>query len=80
MLLSRAMLETAAADYDRLTGGRLAEHAAASPPAEGPDHGAYPFAWAVLRLREPIGTAGLELAAIRTTMRWRRCMSWRCII
>ena len=58
LLLSRAMLETAAADYDRLTGGRLAEHAAASPPAEGPEHGAYPFAWSVLRLRERIDQPG----------------------
>ena len=33
--LSRAMLEAAAADYERLTGGRLAEHIAASPPARG---------------------------------------------
>ena len=58
LLLSRAMLETAAADYDRLTGGRLAEHAAASPSAEGPEHGAYPFAWSVLRLRERIDRPG----------------------
>ena len=58
LLLSRAMLETAAADYDRLTGGRLAEHSAGSPPAEGPDHGAYPFAWSVLRLRERIDRPG----------------------
>jgi hypothetical protein len=56
--LSRVMLETAAADYDRLTGGRLAEHAAASPPAEGPEQGDYPFAWSVLRLRERIGQPG----------------------
>ncbi len=56
--LSRAMLEAAAADYDRLTGGRLAEHAAASPPADAPDHGAYPFAWSVLRLREQIDRPG----------------------
>jgi hypothetical protein len=56
--LSRTMLETAAADYDRLTGGRLAEHAAASPPAMGTEQGPYPFAWAVLRLREQIGRLG----------------------
>ena len=37
--LSRAVLEAAAADYDRLTGGRLAEHAAASPPAQGSELG-----------------------------------------
>lgn len=58
LLLSRAMLESAAADYDRLTGGRLAEHAAASPSPEGRDHGAYPFAWSVLRLRERIDRPG----------------------
>jgi len=58
ILLSRALLETAAADYDRLTGGRLAEHAAVAPPAMGTEHGPYPFAWAVLRLRGPIGTPG----------------------
>jgi hypothetical protein len=58
LLLSLAILETAAADYDRLTGGRLAEHSAASPPAEGPDHGAYPFAWSILRLRERIDRPG----------------------
>ena len=52
--LSRAVLEAAAADYDRLTGGRLAEHAAASPPALGSELGPYPFAWGVLRLRERI--------------------------
>ena len=54
LLLSRAMLEATAADYDRLTGGRLAEHAVASPSAEGSDQGDYPFAWSVLRLRERI--------------------------
>jgi hypothetical protein len=58
ILLSRAMLETAAADYESLTGGRLAEHLAASPPAMGTEHGPYPFAWAVLRLREQIGRPG----------------------
>jgi hypothetical protein len=54
LLLSRAMLEAAAADYDRLTGGRLAAHVAASPPAEGTEQGAYAFAWSLLRLRERI--------------------------
>src|SRR5262249_39252531 len=44
MLLDRAFVEAAAADYDRLTGGRLAEHQAASPPAMGTDHGVFPFA------------------------------------
>ncbi len=58
LLLSRAMLEAAAADYDGLTGGRLAEHVAASPPAMGEEQGAYPFAWAVLRLREQIDKPG----------------------
>ena len=77
--LSRAMLEAAAADYDRLTGGRLAEHAAASPPAEAPDHGAYPFAWSVLRLRERIDQPGWSWFCTTTTMRWRRCMSRHCI-
>ena len=57
-LLSRAMLEAAAADYDRLTGGRLGEHEAVSPPAEGVDQGPYPFAWSVLRLRDQIDTPG----------------------
>lgn len=58
MPLSRAMLEAAAADYDRLTGGRLAEHTAASPSGESSEHGDYPFAWSVLRLRERIGRPG----------------------
>ncbi len=58
VLLSRAMLEATAADYDRLTGGRLAEHAAASPPAERPDQGPYPFAWSVMRLRDRMDRPG----------------------
>ena len=58
VLLSRAMLEATAADYDRLTGGRLAEHVAASPSAEAPDQGAWPFAWSVTRLRERIDRPG----------------------
>jgi hypothetical protein len=58
VLLTRAMVEAAAADYDRLSGGRLADHSAASPPAMGDDHGEYPFAWAVLRLREQIDKPG----------------------
>ena len=58
LLLSRALLENAADDYDRLTGGRLAEHAAASPTPEGTEQGPYPFAWSVLRLREWIGRPG----------------------
>jgi hypothetical protein len=52
--LSRQLLEDAAAAYDRLTGGRLAEHAAASPLPDGGEHGPYPFAWGVLRLRPRI--------------------------
>jgi hypothetical protein len=55
ILVTRAMLEAAAADYDRLSGGLLAEQATASPPALSDEHGAYPFSWAVLRLREQIG-------------------------
>jgi hypothetical protein len=58
ILLTRAMIDAAAADYDRLSGGRLAEHSAASPAALGDDHGSYPFAWAVLRLRQQIGKPG----------------------
>jgi hypothetical protein len=54
LLLSRAMLDAAAAEYDRLTGGRLAEQMAASPAALGTEHGPYPFAWALQRLREQI--------------------------
>lgn len=58
ILLSRELVEATAAGYDRLTGGRLAEHAAASPPAMEPEQGPYPFAWSVLRLREQIGRPG----------------------
>jgi hypothetical protein len=58
ILLSRELLEATAAGYDRLTGGRLAEHAAASPPPMGAEQGPYPFAWSVLRLREQIGRQG----------------------
>ncbi len=58
MLLSHSVLESTAREYDRLTGGRLAEHAEASPPAMGSEQGGYPFAWAVLRLREQIGRPG----------------------
>ncbi len=58
LVLSHAMLEAAAADYDRLAGGELAQQIAASPPAEGPDHGPYPFAWSVSRLRPRIGRPG----------------------
>jgi hypothetical protein len=54
LLLSRRLLEDAAAAYDRLTGGLLAEHEAASPPAEGAEQGPFPFAWSVLRLRQRI--------------------------
>ncbi len=58
VLLTRSMIEAAASDYDRLSHGRLAEHMAASPSSMGDDHGEYPFAWAVLRLREQIGRPG----------------------
>jgi hypothetical protein len=51
MPLSHAVLEATAAEYDRLTGGRLAQHADASPPAMASEHGGFPFAWAVARLR-----------------------------
>lgn len=57
-LLSRALLEAAAADYDRLAGGLLEQHAGAWPPGEGPDHGPFPFAWAVLRLRQRMERPG----------------------
>ena len=52
--LSRPMLENAAANYNRLSGGRLDVHLANAPPGAGSDHGAYPFAWSLLRLREVI--------------------------
>jgi hypothetical protein len=58
ILLTRSMVEAAASDYDRLSGGRLAEHLAASPPAMGDDHGDYPFAWGLLRLSEQVGRPG----------------------
>jgi hypothetical protein len=58
LLLSRTALEETAAEYDRLTGGRLAEHSDASPPAMGSEDGGFPFAWAVLRLRQQIGRPG----------------------
>jgi hypothetical protein len=57
-VLSRALVEATAADYDRLTGGLLEQHAKASPPAHGADHGPFPFAWAVLRLRERLDQPG----------------------
>ena len=81
LVVSRSTLETAAADYDRLTGGRLAEHIAASPPPEGAEHGDYPFAWSVARLRQRIddpewnwtasdddAMAAMYLAALRHLM------------
>ncbi len=55
MLVSPATLESAAADYDRLTGGALQAHIAATPSAMEPWHGDYPFAWSLLRLREQVG-------------------------
>ncbi len=57
-LLSREMLDAGASSYDRLTSGRLAEHMAASPSGTGAEHGPYPFAWSVLRLRDRIDTPG----------------------
>jgi len=58
MLVSPGVLEATAAAYDRLTGGRLAEHIVASPDAMQPEHGDYPFAWSVQRLRAQIGKPG----------------------
>jgi hypothetical protein len=58
MLLSHPTLEALAAEYDRLTAGLLAEHMAASPSAEGPEQGGYPFAWAVARLRPRVAKPG----------------------
>jgi hypothetical protein len=52
ILLSRSMLEAMAQAYDGLTGGHLAAHMAASPPALGTTQGDHPFAWAVARLRQ----------------------------
>lgn len=57
-VLSRETLEAAVMDYDRLTGGSFAAHAAASPPAIDADQGTYPFAWAALRLRALIDQPG----------------------
>ncbi len=58
ILLSRAMLESTAQEYDRLTGGHLVAHMQASPPAMGSAAGDYPFAWAVSRLRQQIDRPG----------------------
>jgi hypothetical protein len=55
MVLSPAMLDATAALYDRLTGGRLVEHCAATPAAMASRQGDHPFAWSLLRLREQIG-------------------------
>jgi hypothetical protein len=55
MPVSAAVLEATAAAYDRLTGGRLGEQIASSPDATRPEHGDYPFAWSVQRLRAQIG-------------------------
>ena len=78
LLLSRRLLEDAAAAYDRLTGGLLAE---IPPPRR------QPRARSKAPIRSPgrccgcasgsIGRAGA--GSIRTMMRWRRCTSWRCI-
>jgi hypothetical protein len=58
LTLSSDILEASATQYDRLTGGRLAEQCAATPPAMEAKHGDYPFAWSLLRLREQIGRPG----------------------
>jgi hypothetical protein len=58
MLLSHSVLETTAAAYDRLADGRLTAHMAASPAAGGSAQGDHPFAWAVARLRQRIGSPG----------------------
>jgi hypothetical protein len=57
-VLSRAMLESTAREYDRLSGGCLVAHMEASPPAMGTVQGDYPFAWAILRLRQRIDQPG----------------------
>jgi hypothetical protein len=58
MTLTAEAVEGTAADYDRLTGGRLAEQCAASPPPMEPRQGDYPFAWSLLRLRAQIAQPG----------------------
>jgi hypothetical protein len=86
VLLTRAMIEAAAADYDRLSGGRLTEHVAASPAALGDDHGDYPFAWGLLRLREQIGKPGWSwlhqnddaMAAMYVTAMHHLMRCWDC--
>ena len=52
--LSRGLVELAASEYDRLTGGKLADQIARSREASGADPGDYPFAWSLQRLREQI--------------------------
>ncbi|MEJ0018054.1 MAG: hypothetical protein WDN25_16095 [Acetobacteraceae bacterium] len=56
--VTQALLEDAARGYDRLAGGRLAAQIEASPAADDAEHGPYPFAWSVARLRTKIGTPG----------------------
>src|SRR5579872_6914390 len=58
LTLAPAILEATAAEYDRLTGGRLAAHCAATPAAMESEQGDYPFAWSLLRLREQLRHAG----------------------
>ncbi len=58
LTLSLEVLEGTAAEYDRLTGGGLAEHSAATPPAMEPKQGDYPFAWSLLRLRQQLNQPG----------------------
>jgi hypothetical protein len=64
MLVSPATLESAAADYDRLTGGALKAHIAATPSAMEPWHGDYPFAWSQLAL--PLAAPGQFLRTMGT--------------
>ncbi len=58
MELSAATLERIATEYDRLTGGRLAEHSADAARADTLDACAYPVAWALLRLGDKVATPG----------------------
>jgi hypothetical protein len=58
MTLSAATLTRIASEYDRLTGGRLAEHSADAARAGAHDVSAYPLAWALLRLREKVTAPG----------------------
>jgi catechol 2,3-dioxygenase-like lactoylglutathione lyase family enzyme len=84
MVLTAATLDAAAEAYDRLTGGRLAEHMAASPPATGSALGEYPLAWSLLRLGGQVGTPGWTwfqhnddaLAAMHVAAMWDCMARW----